>query len=127
MRNTNLIAIAPSTPAHRLSTETKEMNENVTSSIRFCDEYEELLEEFLKALAAFSQLQDFREHQATSLDTPVKTMDTLADMELARTDRTYAAALGALRMHSRTCVLCEETLRLQVNRRNASAAALGAN
>jgi hypothetical protein len=95
------------------------MSEKATSGIRFCDEYEELLDEFLKALAAFSQLQGFPD--------PQETTNTPADLELARSDRTYAAALWALRMHSRNCVLCEETLRVHVNRRNASAAALGAH
>jgi hypothetical protein len=99
------------------------MSENATSGIRFCDEYEELLDEFLKALAAFSQLQGFPDPQETIMETT----HTPADLELARSDRTYAAALWALRTHSRNCVLCEETLRVQVNRRNASAAALGAS
>jgi hypothetical protein len=82
------------------------MNDNARPRIRFCDEYEELLNEFLKALAAWSRLRGPDERFRSAH----------ASAEMARGCQNYVAALWALRMHSRKCVICEETLRMHVNR-----------
>ena len=95
------------------------MKENATPRIRFCDEYEALMEEFIKVLAVWSQLRVF--------EGTAESAETLADVEVARADRRYSAALWALRMHSRECVLCEETLRVHVNGGGAPAATFGAS
>jgi hypothetical protein len=95
------------------------MKENATPRIRFCDEYEALIEEFIKVLAVWSQLRVF--------EGTAESAETLADVEVARADRRYSAALWALRLHSRECVLCEETLRDHVNGGGAPAATFGAS
>jgi hypothetical protein len=84
---------------------------NASHRIRFCDEYELLLEEFLKALAAWSQMRCFHEQCDAT--------DSFAHSELARSCRNYVAALWALRMHSRHCVVCEEMLRIHINQDTA--------
>jgi hypothetical protein len=76
--------------------------------IQFCDEYEELLTEFLKGLATCCQLRDLNEQ--------LDSANALANTELARGGKNYVAALWALRMHSRKCLACQETLRLYLNR-----------
>jgi hypothetical protein len=84
------------------------MNENTTWRIRFCDEYEALWGEFLKIVAAWTQF-----HGLFSRQTEAE--GTIADIELARIDYQYATALWALLAHTRRCVICKETLRVQVN------------
>jgi hypothetical protein len=90
-----------------------------TARMQFCDEYEELLGEFLKVLAAWSQLREFRSQDGGAAETPEAE-------ELFRADRSYVAALWALRMHSQKCVICSETLRVQMNGGGAPAARLSA-
>jgi hypothetical protein len=94
--------------------------EKTTARIQFCDEYEKLLEEFLRALATWNQLRAFGS-QGETLE------ETRAAVELTRVGPRYAAAAFALRRHSRECLVCEETLRVQVNRGGASAATLPAS
>jgi hypothetical protein len=84
------------------------MNEDTRLGIRFCDEYEALLGEFLKTLAALSQLQSFFPH-------PMQGQRTVADIEVGRTHHRYAAAVLAVRSHTRECLICKETLRVRVN------------
>jgi hypothetical protein len=95
------------------------MKQNAACRIQFCDEYEELLGEFLRALAAWSQSREFRSQAGSA--------ETREDARASRADQKYAAAVWALRMHSRNCVMCEETLRLHVNGGSAPAATLGAS
>jgi hypothetical protein len=48
----------------------------------------------------------------------------MAKAELARCRGSYIAAMWALRIHSRTCLLCQETLRVHVNGNTALPARL---
>ncbi len=83
--------------------------------VRFCDEYEFLMAEFLRALSAWAQLRCFQKDPDPS-DIPAHASTaTLTEAELARSCGSYVAAMWALRMHSRDCLLCEETLRVRVN------------
>jgi hypothetical protein len=88
----------------------EKMNENAPGRIRFCNEYEELLKEFLRAWMRWKH-----GHQPGSAETRGK-------MELLLAERGYIEALAALQVHSRECVLCEEKLRVYVNDSSSSAA-----
>ena len=98
------------------------MSENAGLEVRFCDEYENLMSEFVRALSVWTQLSCFQEDPQPSksplradLSRAPSAPTNLAQAELVRSGEGYAAALWALRMHSRNCLLCEETLRVQVN------------
>jgi hypothetical protein len=91
------------------------MNENAPGQIRFCDEYEGLLEEFLQALMRWKQV-----HRPGSAEAPGKIERLLAE-------RGYIGALARLQAHSRECVLCEETLRVYMNVNDGSSSAAASN
>lgn len=100
--------------------EREKMSDDAGPRVRFCDEYENLMDEFVRALSAWTQLRCFQEdpppsnipsHQFPARLAP----GNLAKAELARCCGSYIAAMWALRMHSRTCLLCQETLRVQIN------------
>jgi hypothetical protein len=92
----------------------KKMKVNAPGQIRFCDEYERLLEEFLLSLGKWKQVE--------ASDRAKVQAEGSSEMMAAR--REYVWALVALQGHSRECSLCEETLRARINvpDRNASAA-----
>jgi hypothetical protein len=104
------------------------MSDDAGPRIRFCDEYEKLMSEFVRALSAWTQLSCLPEAPSRS-NTPSDSPDTdlafvlvkphgparPAKAEVVRSHESYAAAMWALRMHSRNCLLCEETLRVEVN------------
>jgi hypothetical protein len=80
------------------------MNEKPATEIRFCDEYERLLEQCLQALTQWTQLQAFDERPGST--------GLRAESETQRAEGRYVAAFSALRLHSRGCILCEERLRV---------------
>ena len=80
---------------------------NAEGPIRFCDEYEQLLEEFLHALTAWKQV--------CGSDRPEWPMETRGKIEMLLAEREYIQALSALQVHSRECMRCEEKLRVYVN------------
>ena len=71
------------------------MKETEPGRIRFCDEYEGLLEQFLQALVTWKQVRGLNIGVAP--------------------EQEYTGLLLALQSHSQDCVLCEETLRVYVN------------
>ena len=96
------------------------MSNDAGPRVRFCDGYEYLMAEFLRALSAWTQLHCFQEDPPLSNIPSQQFPADLAATKLAKTELTrscgsYIAAMWALRMHSRTCLLCQETLRVQVN------------
>jgi hypothetical protein len=92
--------------------EREKMNTETGPGIRFCDEYEWLMSEFLRTLSAWTQLRSFRHDSASASSAqPASVSSSLAQAELARSHGSYAAAWWALRLHSRSCLLCAETLR----------------
>jgi len=96
------------------------MSDDAGPRVRFCDVYENLMAGFLRALSAWTQLHSFQEapspSNVTAGQSPANLVPTdLANAELARTCGSYIAAMWTLRMHSRTCLLCQETLRVEVN------------
>ncbi len=91
------------------------MNENALGQIRFCDEYEELLEEFLQALMKWKQFD------------PPGSTEAPGKIELLLAGRGHVGALAALQAHSRECVLCEEKLRGYVNVNDSSSSAATSN
>lgn len=97
------------------------MKENEPGRIRLCDEYEELLEQFLQALTRLKQMRD--------LNAGVAPGEAEGKIELLLREQEYLGTLSALRSHSQECVLCEETLRVYVNANggNASTATLSVN
>jgi hypothetical protein len=100
--------------------EREKMSDDAGPRVRFCDEYENLMDEFVRALSAWTQLRCFQEDpppsNIPSHQFPAKLAPgNLPKVELARCCGSYIAAMWALRMHSRTCLLCQETLRVQVN------------
>jgi hypothetical protein len=88
------------------------MSTEAGSGIRFCDEYESLMSEFLRALSTWTQLRCLQEGPALSSSRSVPVNSILAQAELPRSHASYAAALWALRLHSRSCLLCAEKLRM---------------
>ncbi len=92
------------------------MKVNEPRRIRFCDEYEGLLEQFLQALVTWKQVRSLNGVAASKAE---------GKMELLLTEREYIGSLSALWSHSQECGLCEEILRVQVNAKggNASTAA----
>lgn len=95
----------------------EKMKENVLGQIRFCDEYERLLEEFLQSLTKWKECQG-NEGRA-------RTAKTTAEIELMLSKQEYVRRLIALQGHSRKCSVCEETLRAQINVVDRSASAAG--
>jgi len=103
----------------------RKMSYDADPRVRFCDEYEKLMDEFVRALSAWTQMHCFQDdpspsdipsHQLpASLAHTHRSSGNLAKAELARSSGSYIAAMWALRMHSRACLLCQETLRVQVN------------
>jgi hypothetical protein len=104
------------------------MSDDAGPRIRFCDEYETLMSEFVRALSVWTRLSCLPKelsHSNTPSDSPVTDLVYVlvqphsparpAKAELVRSRESYAAAMWALRMHSRNCLLCEETLRVEVN------------
>jgi hypothetical protein len=79
----------------------------VEPQVQLCDEYQTLLREFLKALATWTQLREFSS-EGGSTGTP-------QPAALFRADRRYVAALWAVRIHERTCMICGETFRCQAH------------
>lgn len=94
--------------------------------IRFCDEYETLMVEFLRSLSAWSQLRGFEQTQSSRTRPPAITI-TPAEGQRNGSSDSYLAALWALRQHSRHCVFCEQTLRVYVNGGIGPTAGLTAN
>jgi hypothetical protein len=77
-------------------------------NVQSCAEYEELLNNFLDALARWTRLHDF--------DDCPGSMGTPLDSEVWRAERYYAATFSALHQHSRCgCLVCEDGLRVQLN------------
>jgi hypothetical protein len=94
-----------------LPTEEREkMIADARPGIRFCDEYESLMSEFLRSLSAWTQLRCFEQAHVTINSAPVAA--PCAEVELARSRGSYVATLWALRKHSRNCLQCAETLRV---------------
>jgi hypothetical protein len=79
------------------------MSEHPAANVQFCDEYEDLFHKCLQALTRWTQLR--------GLDGRPGPVETPASSEVRRAEHHYVTAFSALRAHSRTCVLCEETLR----------------
>jgi len=93
--------------------EREKMNADAGPGIRFCDEYERLMSDFLRALSAWTQMRSFqRSPGSPSSEHPVCVISPCAEAELARSHGGYTASLWALRLHSRSCLLCAETLRV---------------
>src|SRR5262249_11797904 len=88
------------------------MSPDAGPGIRFCDEYEHLMSEFLRTLSTWAQFRCFHETPPLSTDQPAPVNQPFAEVELARSRGSYAATLWALRLHSRSCLLCAETLRI---------------
>lgn len=93
--------------ASRASKPGKKMKVNAPDEIRFCDEYERLLEEFLHALARWKQV--------AGSDSGAEPAKERSEIELIPATQGYVGALVALQGHSRRCSLCEKTLRVHVN------------
>jgi hypothetical protein len=83
--------------------------DNFAAEIRFCDEYEELLQQCLQALAQWTQLRSFDDRHGFT--------EMRAESETQRAEGSYVATFSALRRHSRGCILCEERLRVHANSR----------
>jgi hypothetical protein len=90
------------------------MNEKPATEIRFCDEYERLLEQCLQALTQWTQLRGFDDRPGFT--------GLRAESETQRAEGSYVATFSALRLHSRGCILCEERLRVHANGRLFAAA-----
>jgi hypothetical protein len=90
------------------------MAENFGAEIRFCDEYENLLQHSLYTLTQWTQLRAFDDRPGST--------GTRARSETQSAERNYVAAFSALRLHSRGCILCEERLRVHANSGLLSAA-----
>jgi len=95
------------------------MKVNAPGQIRFCDEYERLLGEFLQSLTKWKQ--------AESLERLAEDAQPLTEIEYMLAKQDYVWALVALQGHSRECLLCEETLRAHINVPDRSASAAGSS
>ena len=93
------------------------MKVNAPGQIRFCDEYERLLGEFLQSLTKWKQVE--------SHDRSVREEEQPAEIEFILAKQEYVWALVALQGHSRECPLCEETLRAHINVPDRSESAAG--
>ena len=91
------------------------MNVNAPGQIRFCDEYERLLEEFLHSLTKWKQAERSDRSKGHAERYAVGHAQGPAEIELIVAQREYVWALVELQEHSRECLLCEETLRAHVN------------
>lgn len=90
------------------------MSENLAANVQFCDEYEDLFHMCLEALTRWTQLR--------GLDDRPGSAGTSANSEVRHAEQRYVMAFSALRMHSRKCIFCEETLRTHVNAGHGTAA-----
>jgi hypothetical protein len=93
------------------------MRVKAPGQIRFCDEYERLLEEFLQSLRKWKQAEESDRAKVRA--------EGSAERNLMAVRREYVWALIALQGHSRECLLCEETLRAHINVPDRSAPAAG--
>ena len=94
------------------------MKVNAPGQIRFCDEYERLLGEFLRSLTKWKQVES---------DRSVGEEGPPTEIEFILAKQEYVWALVALQGHSRECLLCEETLRAHINVMDRSASAAGSS
>jgi len=82
------------------------MSDNLAVNVQFCDEYEDLFHNCLDALTRWTQLRDFDRRSAAGGP---------ASSDVSRAEHNYMTAFAALRWHSRSCILCEQTLRAHIN------------